>query len=34
LLRPIFEADEWKLVALGCVLGALIGWAQMTMYVT
>ena len=33
MLRPLFEADEWKLVALGCVLGAAIGFGQLSMYV-
>ena len=33
MLRPLFEADEWKLVLLGCVLGAAIGFAQLSMYV-
>ena len=32
MLRPIFEADEWKLVLLGCVIGALIGWGQTGWY--
>lgn len=29
MLRPAFEADEWQLVALGAVLGGLVGWAQL-----
>lgn len=29
LLRPAFEADEWKLIALGAVLGFLVGWFQL-----
>ena len=28
LLHSVFKADEWKLVALGGVLGVLIGVAQ------
>ena len=28
LLRPVFEADEWKLILLGGVLGALVGGLQ------
>lgn len=29
MLRPAFEADEWQLVALGAVIGGLVGWAQL-----
>ena len=32
ILRPIFHEDEWKLVALGAVLGLLIGWAQIMLF--
>ncbi|RLN93681.1 hypothetical protein BBJ28_00024219, partial [Nothophytophthora sp. Chile5] len=28
LLHPIFEEDEWKLVVMGGVLGAVIGFVQ------
>lgn len=29
MLRPAFEEDEWQLIALGAVLGFLVGWAQL-----
>lgn len=29
LVRPIFHEDEWILVAIGGLLGALAGWAQL-----
>lgn len=29
MLRPAFEADEWQLIALGAVIGGLVGWAQL-----
>lgn len=29
MLRPAFEADEWQLVALGAVIGGLVGWGQL-----
>lgn len=29
LLRPVFKADEWKLLLLGGVLGFLVGWFQL-----
>ncbi len=29
LLRPIFQEDEWKLIALGGVLGAIAGFIQL-----
>lgn len=29
MLRPAFEQDEWQLVALGAVIGGLVGWAQL-----
>jgi uncharacterized membrane protein YheB (UPF0754 family) len=29
LLRPIFQEDEWKLIALGGVLGAVAGFIQL-----
>ena len=29
LLRPVFSEDEWKLIALGGILGAVIGCVQM-----
>ena len=31
LLRPIFREDEWILVAIGGVLGALAGWGQLVL---
>lgn len=31
LVRPIFHEDEWILVAIGGVLGALVGWGQLVM---
>ncbi len=31
LVRPIFHEDEWILVAIGGVLGALVGWAQLVL---
>ncbi len=29
LVRPIFHEDEWILVAIGGLLGGLVGWAQL-----
>ena len=31
LIRPIFHEDEWILVAIGGVLGALVGWGQLVL---
>ena len=31
ILHPVFEADEWKLVVLGGLLGVIIGFAQIEM---
>jgi hypothetical protein len=28
LLRPAFRQDEWKLIAVGAVIGALVGELQ------
>lgn len=28
VLHPVFEEDEWKLIAAGAVLGAIVGFAQ------
>ena len=28
VLRPAFQQDEWKLIALGAVLGGIAGWLQ------
>ena len=28
LLRPVFQQEEWILIAIGAVLGLLVGWAQ------
>ena len=28
-IRPIFHEDEWILVSIGGVLGAMVGWAQL-----
>ncbi|RMF15726.1 MAG: DUF445 family protein [Candidatus Dadabacteria bacterium] len=28
VLRPAFQKDEWKLIALGAVLGGIAGWMQ------
>lgn len=33
LLRPVFQEDEWKLVLIGGVLGALVGCAQAVFFV-
>ena len=29
MLRPAFEQDEWQLIALGAVIGGLVGWCQL-----
>ena len=31
LIRPIFHEDEWILVAIGGILGALVGWGQLVL---
>jgi hypothetical protein len=31
VLRPVFEQDEWKLIAIGAVLGFLVGELQVYM---
>lgn len=28
MLHPVFEQDEWKLIAVGALLGLLVGFAQ------
>ncbi len=30
-LRPVFQADEWKLIFVGAVLGMLAGWGQLVL---
>jgi uncharacterized membrane protein YheB (UPF0754 family) len=34
LLRPAFKQDEWKLIAVGGVLGFLIGELQVHLFLT
>jgi hypothetical protein len=31
LLRPAFRQDEWKLIAVGAVIGALVGELQVVL---
>ena len=28
VLHPVFEEDEWKLIAVGAVIGLIVGFAQ------
>ncbi len=33
LLRTAFEEDEWKLIVVGAILGAAVGWLQLTLLI-
>jgi uncharacterized membrane protein YheB (UPF0754 family) len=34
LLRPAFRQDEWKLIAVGAIIGALVGELQVIVFLS